>query len=272
MSAADRWRSELAAWAIPDRLLLAVDDSPYRWPVEHFRRRNISAAETAPPPTLDIVSRLAGEGGTVLDIGAGTGRASLPLAARGHPVTGVEKSSEMAAALRAEAAAVAGSYVVVEGSWPAADLGRFDVVMAAHVVYDVPELGPFLQAMHSQADRAVVVEMTESHPWTPLGPYYRALHALDRPTGPTVDDLVAVVREVIELEPEVVWWERAGGSWFESWEEIVELYRRRLVLPVDRIGELRPLLEPDVEVTDGRMTIGDSVRRLATVWWSVAEH
>lgn len=272
MSAADHWRSELEGWVIPDRLLSAVDDSPYRWPVELFRRRNISAAETEPAPTLEIVSRLAGEGGTVLDIGAGTGRASLPLAARGHPVTAIEKSPDMAAALREEAAVFAGSYVVVDGSWPTdADLGRFDVVMAAHVVYDVAEIGPFLQAMYSHALRAAVVEMTESHPWTTLGPYYQALHGLDRPAGPTVDDLVAVVREVIESEPEVVWWERPGGTWFESWEEIEELYRRRLVLPVDRIGELQPLLEPDVEVTNGRMTLGDAVRRLATVWWPAGD-
>lgn len=269
MSAAEHWRNELAAWAIPDDLLAAVDDSPYRWPVELFRRRNISAAESEPPPTFEIVEKLAGPGGTVLDIGAGTGRASLPFAVAGHPVTAVERSVEMASALREEAAAVDGGYAVIEDAWPlSTEMGAFDVVMSAHVVYDVSAIEPFLVAMADHARRGVVLELTETHPWTPLGPYYRALHGIERPSGPSVDDLVAVVLEVFGVSPEVVRWERPGGTWFESWEEVEEVYRRRLVLPADRIGELRPLLSPDLEVVDGRMTLGDSVRRLATVWWA----
>lgn len=267
MTAGERWREQLAGWEIPAVLLEAIDDSPYRWPVELFRRRNVSAAETEPPPTTAIVARLAGAGGSVLDIGAGTGRASLPLARSGHPVTAVEKSADMATALREESAGVAG-YTVVEEAWPtAADLGRFDVVMCAHVVYDVAPIEAFLRAMVAHSRRGVVVELTESHPWTPLGRYYRALHDLDRPSGPTVDDLVAVIREELGVDPVVERWERPGGTWFESWDEIVEVYRRRLVVPAARIAELRPLLEPDVAIVDGRMTLGDSVRRLATVWW-----
>lgn len=272
MTAVDLWRSQLEAWAIPDDLLAAVDDSPYRWPVELFRRRNISAAVDEPTPTSRVVSELAGPGGSVLDIGAGTGRASLDLARHGHPVAGLEKSEEMVVALREEAATVDGHYEIIEAEWPSTtDVGAFDVVMCAHVVYDVADIGPFLRAMHDHAERGVVVELTETHPWTPLGPYYRALHGLDRPNGPSVDDLVAVVQELVGVSPEILRWERAGGTWFESWEEIEELYRRRLVLPADRVDELRPLLEPDLESTDGRLTVGEGVRRLATVSWNTAD-
>jgi SAM-dependent methyltransferase len=268
VTASQRWREQLEAWAIPEYLLSAVDESPYRWPVELFRRRNVTAREEEPPPTIEVVSRLAGKGGSVLDIGAGTGRASLPLAALGHPVTAVEKSSDMATALRQEAALVPGSYRVLEVEWPA-EVDHADVVMAAHVVYDVADIDTFLQAMQDHARRAVVLELTESHPWTPLGPYYRALHGIDRPSGPTTDDLVSVIDELIGRRPEVMRWERPGGTWFESWDEIIELYGRRLVLPADRRSEVRPLLEPDVEEDGGRFTVGASVRRLATVWWLV---
>lgn len=271
MNAAEQWRGQLAAWEIPADLLAAVTEDPYRWPVEVFRRRNISADSADPSPTTGIVQRLAGGGGSVLDIGAGTGRASIPLARLGHHVTAVEKSGAMAAALREESAGLEG-YRVIEDAWPLAyDPGSFDVVLAAHVVYDVSAIETFIQAMHAHARRGVVLELTESHPWTPLGSYYRALHGIDRPKGPTVDDLVAVVVEALGVVPQVEQWERSGGTWFESWDEIVELYRRRLVVPDGRIAEVRSLLEPDVTEIEGRLKVGDAVRRLATVWWPAAD-
>ncbi|MFP5332063.1 MAG: class I SAM-dependent methyltransferase [Acidimicrobiia bacterium] len=271
MTAADHWRAQLAAWEIPSELLAAVTEDPYRWPVEVFRRRNLSADESDPAPTTGIVQRLAGPGGSVLDIGAGTGRASIPLARSGHPVTAVEKSEPMAEALRQETVDFP-EYRIVEDAWPLAeDPGAFDVVMAAHVVYDVSAIETFIQAMDAHSRRGVVLELTESHPWTPLGGYYRVLHGIDRPNGPTADDLVAVIAEVVGVVPQVERWERPGGTWFESWDEIVELYRRRLVVPDDRVDEVRPLLEPDVSEIDGRLTVGGTVRRLATVWWPASD-
>lgn len=270
-TAAERWRSQLAAWEIPASLLAAVTEDPYRWPVEVFRRRNVSADAAEAAPTTGIVHRLAGRAGSVLDIGAGTGRASIPLARLGHPITAVEKSSNMATALREETAEFT-RYTVIEDAWPLTeDPGSFDVVMAAHVVYDVSPIETFVQAMHAHARRGVVLELTESHPWTPLGRYYRALHGIDRPDGPTADDLMAVVVESIGVVPQVERWERPGGTWFESWDEIVELYRRRLVVPDARFAEVRPLLEGDVTEIDGRLMVGDTVRRLATVWWPTAD-
>lgn len=271
MTAADRWRAQLAAWEIPSALLAAVTEDPYRWPVEVFRRRNVATDESDLPPTTRIVQRLAGPGGSVLDIGAGTGRASIPLARSGHPVTAVEKSEPMAEALRQETADFP-RYRIVEDAWPLAeDPGAFDVVMAAHVVYDVPAIETFIQTMDAHSRRGVVLELTESHPWTSLGGYYRVLHGIDRPDGPNVDDLVAVVTESVGMEPQVERWERRGGTWFESWTEIIELYRRRLVVPDHRVDEIRPMLEPDVTEIDGRLMVGDTVRHLATVWWPTSD-
>ena len=272
MTAADRWAAELAAWAIPDELLAAVDESPYGWPVELWRRRS-EAAEAAPEPeTTRIVRELAGPDGSILDIGAGTGRASLPLAAEGRPLVAVEKDPGMAAALRDEAAARGIPVEVVEGAWPdvADRAGPADVVMSANVVYDVADIVPFLRAMHDHARRAVVVELTERHPWANLAPWYRALHGLDRPDGPTWEDLVAVIREAVGVDPAAERWSRPGGLWYESWDELVAVLGRRLVLPRQRRSQLRRLLEGEVEVDRGRLYLGDRERRMVTVWWRTA--
>ncbi|HEV8280644.1 MAG TPA: class I SAM-dependent methyltransferase [Candidatus Limnocylindrales bacterium] len=52
-------------------------------------------------PTVDFLAELA-EGGRALELGIGTGRIALPLAARGVAVHGIELSKAMAARLRAK--------------------------------------------------------------------------------------------------------------------------------------------------------------------------
>ena len=52
-------------------------------------------------PTVDVLADLAGDG-RALELGIGTGRIALPLAARGVPVHGIELSKAMVARLRAK--------------------------------------------------------------------------------------------------------------------------------------------------------------------------
>ena len=270
MSAAQRWAAALDAWAIPRELLDAADDSPYGWPQSMWRRRTEMARQEAETPTTVIVRGLAGPDGAIIDVGAGRGRASLPLAAEGHPLTAVEPDAAMAAGLGEDAADAGIAVTVVQGRWPesASEVGPAAVVMSANVVYDVTRIAPFLQAMHDGATMGVVIELTATHPWSSLAPYYLALHGLERPNGPTIADLVEVVTEVIGVEPQVERWSRAGQMWFADWDEITEYYGRRLVLPRPRRAELRPLLGPEVTEHDGHLFIGDGARDLATVSWT----
>lgn len=268
MTAADRWRSELEGWALPAELLASVPDSPYSWPPSLWQRRARSAEERGGvAPTEKIVDRLAGPGGSVLDVGAGTGRASLPLARSGHPLSAVERNPGMAAGFRKEALGL--DVCLIEGSWPdvASQVGPRDVVMCAHVVYDVQDIGPFLDAAFWRARQGVVIELTDNHPWSWLTPYYKAIHALERPAGPTADDLRAVVAERFSVEPKVQRWSRPPDLWFENWDEILELYGRRLLLPASRWGELRDLLQPEVIEDYGRLFVGRGERSLVTLWW-----
>jgi len=60
-----------------------------------------SAAASEVEETVAFLAELAG-GGAALELGIGTGRIALPLAARGVPVTGIDLSEAMVARLRAK--------------------------------------------------------------------------------------------------------------------------------------------------------------------------
>ena len=79
-------------------------------------------------------------GSTVLDLGCGTGSLSVLLAERGQVVTGVDVSPRMIEAAHAKATRhdVDVTFILGDASEPPVD-GPFDVVLARHVVWALPD-------------------------------------------------------------------------------------------------------------------------------------
>lgn len=269
-TARQSWRSALEGWAFPQRLVDAVVGDPYAWDPEVFARRDPADADAS--PTVAVVEELS-RGGSVLDAGAGTGRLAIPLARRGHRVTAVERDPGMMQALSAAADRAGVEITRILGAWPvvAGNAGPHDVALSAHVVYDVPGIGGFVEALHRAARRAVVIEMTPRHPWSALAKYHRALHGLERPHRPTVDDFVAVVEEVTGITPERRYWSTASGHRFADLQELLAYYGRRLLVPAERSLDAAALLERDITRTgDGWLVLGSPEREMFTLWWRTA--
>jgi SAM-dependent methyltransferase len=115
-----------------------------------------------------VVDGLLGEvaGLDVVDVGCGTGRHTLRLAARGARVVGVDFSEGMLARARAKEGAAAVRWLthdVTRPPLPLPDRG-FDRVLCALVVDHVGELGPFFAELGRlcRPDGAIVV--TVMHP------------------------------------------------------------------------------------------------------------
>ncbi|MYJ15517.1 MAG: class I SAM-dependent methyltransferase [Acidimicrobiia bacterium] len=270
-SPSGRWKADLESWAIPESVLEQADESPYGWPPELWRRRTReSRTRRGTTPTTSLVTEMLGVDGTLVDVGAGTGRSCLPYARAGHRVTAVEKNPGMAAGLREEADAEGLEVEVLVGVWPDAAVSTpvADVALSSHVVYDVADIGPFIRALGGHCRRGAVVEMTNVHPWTNMNYLYRAIHDLDRPEGPSVEDLVAVIVSELGVEVGVVRWERAPDLWFRTWDDVLAYYGRRVAVPLARRAELRPLLKEHVVARDDRLYVEDGPRTLATLWWS----
>lgn len=266
--AAQRWREQLEAWAIPDDILAGVPDSPWTLPTEVFARR-ADAAQPVGASWRRAVEALEPRG-SVLDVGAGAGAASLPLAPQTSELVAVDSSPAMMDALRQRAAGLRLDVRTVVGRWPdvAAETPVADVVVCHHVFYNAADLDEFAIALTTHARRRVVGELTPGHPLRVLNPLWRTMHGLDRPEGPTADDALAVLREAgIRAMHER--WPRPPRHEYPSFDALIQATRRRLCLPPEREAELaRALIDLGVD-PDHPRDLAAAGEELVTIWWDV---
>lgn len=174
-----------------------------------FRPGGLPAAE------LPLLLALAEPSDVWLDIGAGGGRFAVPLAERVARVIAVEPSDAMRETL-AEAAAEAGrrNIEVHDARWPAAGWGEdADVSLAAHSLYDIRELAPFLDAMEAHTRRLCVAVFRQFGRGTHLARLFEAVHGEAMHTLPALREFIAIlgargrrfeVRTVADDTPHVV--------------------------------------------------------------------
>jgi SAM-dependent methyltransferase len=263
------WRAQLEAWTIPEEILARAPESPWGYPVGLFRARAEQAGTREPSPSDREAARWLPPGGTVLDVGAGAGSASLALARTAGRIVAVDESAAMLDAFVDAAAAARVPAATVQGRWPdvAVRVGPADVVVCHHVLYNVADLAPFVAALTGHARRRVVVELTGRHPLVDMGPLWRRFHGLDRPKGPTADDAEAALRALgLEVERE----DRTGAPrvGFERWEDLVAFTRRRLCLPAERDPEVAAALAPRRADTELGVRADRGPQTLVTLSWS----
>lgn len=98
---------------------------------------------------------------TVLDIGAGTGGWTIPLARRAARVVAVDNSPSMLEVLGRKIAAEGLANVEVHsGTWPEEQAGRHDHVLAVHSCYGTTDLPGFIAAMTASARRTCYLGIT----------------------------------------------------------------------------------------------------------------
>ena len=267
-SALDRWREQLEAWAIPEEIIERAPESPWGFPVGMFRSRAAQARTAAPTPSNREALRFLGGGGTVLDVGAGGGAASLPLAGAARRIVAVDESEGMTEAFLAATAEAGVEAAAVLGRWPdvAAKVDPADVVVCNDVLYNVQDLGPFALALTGHARRRVVAQITRAHPLAPMRPLWRRFHGLDRPRGPTADDAVAALA-LLGIQVERQDWTTASAGSFERQGDLVAFLRRRLCLPADRDPEIAEALAPIAVHEAAGWRLGPLDRPVVTLSW-----
>ena len=196
MSAADRWSAQLAEWGIPDEILAQAPVSPWSHDVATF----------SVDDTLDrdgLSARVAREvlplyGGVVLDVGCGGGRSSAVLVPPAERLIGVDAERDDARGVRgrrpvggrrrADACTGVGP---TWRRWPRSPMSWSATTCSS----TSPTPSRSQPRCTEHARLAVVVEIPVRHPLSGWNAAFKHFWDLDRPTGPTDADLVAVLRE-----------------------------------------------------------------------------
>jgi len=115
----------------------------------HARKRN-----ERPDQLLDFILREIDGDTTVLDIGAGSGRWTIPLAKIAKTVTAVEPSSAMVDNLRRNiASAKLNNIQITQSSWEDAIVKPHDITICAHAMYSSPDLASFVRKIERYTTR-----------------------------------------------------------------------------------------------------------------------
>ena len=264
----DGWRRDLAAWAIPEEITAAVAESPWVLPRQVFARRADRVRAAPAGPSFQRAWAALDPPGSVLDVGSGAGAACLPLLPRAAYLTAVDSDAEMLERLSERLGPSPVAFTAVLGTWPeaAAQAGPADVVTCHHVLYNVPDVAPFVAALTASARRIVVAEMTVEHPLVSLNALWLRFHGFRRPVTPTAADMLRIL-DGMGLRPGHEAWRRPGGRDYASFAELVDVTRRRLCLPPPRASEVAEVLTESGVDPEHPVDFGSSGRDVVTIWW-----
>lgn len=155
-SPAEQYREAVLAYEAQMRRLQAESPGPDRW---DSRAAQFRLDPHRPlDPNLAAIAALVDPADTIVDVGGGAGRASLPLALRCRRVVNVDPSPGMVREFVASATeAGITNAEAVQASWLEDHGVVGDTVLVCNVTYFVADIVPFIEKLVAAARRRVVI-------------------------------------------------------------------------------------------------------------------
>jgi len=161
---------------------------------------------------------------------------------------------------------------VLAEDWPLAQPLPADVVISAHVVYGVREVGPFLAALDSVATRLCALYLGLRHPTWAMAPFWERMHGVERLPLPAALEALAACHQLdlparLDLVPAPV-----AFRYVDQAEALEELRARlRLAPDVRRDAALQAAMDELLVFNDdGTLAPRVQQRHAGVVWWEKA--
>ncbi|MBI4588948.1 MAG: class I SAM-dependent methyltransferase [Candidatus Rokubacteria bacterium] len=231
-------------------------------------RRALSRSDFA-RTVLEVIRPLLDECESVLDVGAGCGALTIPLAERLRRVTALEPSSAMAKALAEEARARGlRNITIVEGAWGDVALPRHDLVLCAHVGELLRPDSPFLREVSAVCRRGVALVRDAGGSDDKF--FFKELYPilLGRPYGgpceheETVEGLAR-----LGVQPTVSLIDYRSDQPFDDLEEACDFWMEYMALRDEGVREFLRNFLAERLVADGPGLLAPYPKRAAVIWW-----
>jgi SAM-dependent methyltransferase len=207
---------------------------------------------------------------TVLDVGAGTGRITIPMAKCVKRVTALEPSEKMLSILKATAEKEGVSNIQcinkpLEGFDAGAGVVSFDAVVASFSLFMV-DMENALLKMDNLARNSVYLFLSASE-WMDKNLQKLACDG----EIPVCSDYIYVYNILNDLgiQANVEIWDVLSSESFSSLEDAAEKYASSYRIPSEKMGELKHYLR-NLAVDNGKL-VSNSKKKVAMIWWTKAQ-
>ena len=213
-----------------------------------------------------VIERLRAED-TVLDIGAGIGRWSIPLALACRKVTALDALPRMIEILRENATAENVTNIeTIIGGWATTDVAQHDYVLSSHSVYISPDIVGYARKMERSALKACYLVMRVPRHDGVVGELSFRIHGTFHDSPNFIIGYNALLQAGIAGH---VIMEERGREWHnDTLEDALERARRHLHLGSDRHhdGIIIDYLRERLVLRKGQYWWPDWMRS-ALIWW-----
>ena len=218
---------------------------------------------------LEILRDIARPDDAWLDIGAGGGRYTLPLALSVREVIAIEPSESMRSILLQGAKDNGIQNIrVIANRWPAKGIPEVDAALISHVGYDIEEIGPFLDAMEASARRLCVAILRDAAPSSSADWFWPRIHGEKRKPLPSLREflILQIARERL-YEVRLITEQIHDHSHRET---IDSFLRQQLFIEANSAKDrrLKQLIDEQVKEQDGRFSLTRQSSVVGIVSWT----
>jgi SAM-dependent methyltransferase len=225
-----------------------------------------------PDPLLDFVLKEVDSLDRGLDIGAGSGRWTIPLAKKVKTMSVVEPSDKMAELLRENAATGGlGNIDIISTTWEEAKIGTYDFIVCSHAMYTSPDLAAFVRKMEQYTRKECYLAVRLPPADGILGELSLAIYGRRHDSPDAIIAYNALyslgIYANVLVENGIVHWENA------TIEEAFSRAKRHLRLEKDEMHDklIHETLGRRLQYVNNSYIWPDGMRS-ALLWWSPAPH